>query len=400
MAEADPKELHSVPGPGYWRMVGEGEPFRLLFPVGVFLGILGAALWPIHVLGFSAYPALSHSRIMIEGFLASFVMGFLGTAMPRMLDASPLALSETVAFAVALVATGLLHFFGLGIWGDGLFLATLGFFVCALLQRFLRRRDMPPPSFVLVAMGLASGLLGTVLQIAAARLSPAMTLFGRLLLHQGFLFLPVMGVGAFMFPRFVGLPNRQDFPESRTPPPGWLTKAAWAAMAGCLVWAGYLIEAVGDPRTGIALRAVMVAVYLSSQVPFQQARIGKSSLALGLCLALVSILLGHALMAVFPGRMVSWLHVVFITGFGMLALIVACRVVYGHGGHSEKFQALVKPVLVLIGLVILAMLTRVAADWMPESRMRHLSYAALAWIAGAVVWFVALRKTLARSDED
>ncbi len=48
-------------------------------------------------------------------------------------------------------------------------------------------------------MGLASGLLGTILQIAAANLPSMMTGFGRLLIHQGFLFLPVLGVGAYAY---------------------------------------------------------------------------------------------------------------------------------------------------------------------------------------------------------
>lgn len=381
---------------GYWRLIADGEPFRLFFPVGVFLGILGAALWPIHVLGLCVYPAMSHSRIMIEGFLAAFVMGFLGTALPRMLDALPLALSEIVGMAIALLLTGLLHALGLGIWGDGLFLVTLGFFVCALFQRFLRRRDMPPPSFVLVAMGLASGLLGTILQIAAANLPPAMTLFGRLLLHQAFLFLPVMGVGVFLFPRFVGLSNSQDFPESRTPPPGWLAKAASAFLAGLLVLCGYFMEADGDVRSGAALRAVVFATYLLSEVPIHRGRIGKSTLALGLCLALVSIPGGHIMMAFWPEHAVAGMHLIFVSGFGLLALIVACRVAFGHGGESEKFTAFSKPIFAVILLVVLAMLSRVAADWMPESRMRHLAYAAVAWIAGLGVWLAAVRSALSK----
>jgi len=44
-------------------------------------------LWPLYVWHITAvYPGLAHSRIMVEGFLTCFVVGFLGTALPRLLD--------------------------------------------------------------------------------------------------------------------------------------------------------------------------------------------------------------------------------------------------------------------------------------------------------------------------
>ena len=73
--------------PGVWTLAARGEPFRVLFPLGLVLGIVGVALWPLYALGWIAiYPAIAHQRIMIEGFVTSFVIGFLGTAMSRLLE--------------------------------------------------------------------------------------------------------------------------------------------------------------------------------------------------------------------------------------------------------------------------------------------------------------------------
>src|SRR6266571_3757319 len=67
------------------------ETFRIFFPTGVLAGVAGVALWPLHftnVLEF--YPGLGHARIMACGLFGAFILGFLGTAMPRMLSAKPL----------------------------------------------------------------------------------------------------------------------------------------------------------------------------------------------------------------------------------------------------------------------------------------------------------------------
>jgi uncharacterized protein involved in response to NO len=68
------------------------EPFRIFFPIGLLLGAIGVALWPLfvwHAVNF--YPANAHVRLMIEGLMGSFIIGFLGTAGPRLLDSRPLS---------------------------------------------------------------------------------------------------------------------------------------------------------------------------------------------------------------------------------------------------------------------------------------------------------------------
>ena len=70
---------------------GVAEPFRIFFPLGLLLGAIGVALWPLYVWhAIDFYPAQAHVRLMIEGLMGSFIIGFLGTAGPRLLDARPL----------------------------------------------------------------------------------------------------------------------------------------------------------------------------------------------------------------------------------------------------------------------------------------------------------------------
>lgn len=394
-----------MPRPGYWHLVAAGEPFRLLFPLGIGIGLFGVLMWPLHIWNVAgAYPGLAHARIMIEGFLTCFVIGFLGTAFPRLLDVPRMTLLETLGFAVMLLWTVWLHYSGRTFWGDQVFFATLCYFLLALGVRALFRQDVPPPGFVLVGLGLISALVGAGM-MTAMHVSPQMMpdwagAAGRLFLYQGYLLLPIMGVGAFLLPRFFGLPNKHDFPESLLPPPGWVRRAAFALVCGLAVLASFVLEALGEIRWGCALRAAVVLVYFFCEVPIHKARYGGGSLALGLRVALLSIPLGYVLMAVWPQQLISWLHVVFISGFGLLTLTVASRVVLGHSGQAEKIRATLWPVVTMVSLVVLAMATRVSADWMPDTRMSHYAYAALAWAAGVLIWAVFILPGVRRAENE
>lgn len=394
-----------VPAPAadYWRLVAAGEPFRLLFPLGTLIGIGGVLLWPLHAChAIGTYPGTIHSRLMIQGFLTSFVVGFLGTALPRLLAVPPLTLRETLGFAGAVMATALLHVGGLTFWGDLLFVGVLGGLLCVLGARGFLRQDVPPPAFVLAALGLLSAAAGSCLLIVAAAAPlavPAGLLsLARLAMNQGYLLLPIMGIGAFFLPRFFGLPNRQDFPESLAPPPGWTRRAAFALACGLAAVAGFALEAGGSTRWGCGLRAAAVSVYLLREVPVHRAGLGGGSLAGALRLALLALPAGYLTMAAWPARASSLLHVVLVTGFSLIAFVVASRVVLGHSGQSEKFHATLRPVVAMTALIALAMLTRVTADWLPAVRLSHYGYAALAWVAAALIWARAILPGVQRAD--
>jgi uncharacterized protein involved in response to NO len=393
------------PANGYWQLVAKGEPFRLLFPLGVAVGILGVLMWPLYVWHVTAaYPVPQHPRVMIEGFLGCFVTGFLGTALPRLLGVPKVTIYEAVGFGAALVWAAWLQYSGATLWGDLVFFSTLLTLVFSLGVRALFRKDTPPPAFVLVAMGLLSALFGSfglaVSQVAPGVMPLELMPFAKLLLYQGFILLPIMGIGAFLLPRFFGLPNRQSFPESLVLPPGWAGRAAFAATCGLAVVASFAIEVAGLPRWGYVLRAGALLLYFFREVPVHRAGFGGGSLALCLRFALFSIPAGYILLAMIPERTFTLLHVVFITGFSLLVFVVASRVVLGHSGQSDKFRAPLWSVLVLSALVALAMLTRVTADWLPRVQMTHYAYAGVAWALGVIVWAAIILPGVAKPDEE
>lgn len=134
----------------YRQLIAAGEPFRLLFPIGVIFGLLGVALWPAFAWGLLIdYPGIPHARIMLHGFMAAFVMGFLGTALPRLLEVPRVRGREVSFYALGLLATGLLPAHAIGmlhivfIAGFGLLTVTVAtrviFGHCGQSHRFKER---------------------------------------------------------------------------------------------------------------------------------------------------------------------------------------------------------------------------------------------------------------------
>lgn len=379
-----------------------GEPYRLLFPTGALLAVHGALLWPLHAWGvLPAYPAVAHARIMIEGFLACFVFGFLGTAAPRLIGAPGFTVVEAGTLAALLISAAGLHTAGHSLWGDQVFLLALLSLLASLVIRAIVRRDVPPPSFAIAGLGLLSAFAGTALFIFGplANLPPWHDALARLLLYQGFLLLPVIGVGVFLLPRFFALPNRQDFPESFAPPKGWGTATACALACGMAILLTFAWEAVGHGTSANLIRATVVGGFILWHLPPLRGK-AKGTIARTAATALLFLICAFPTAAIAPPPAAAWAHVLFIGGFGMLTFAVATRVILGHGGAAHLFDGPVRSLRVFAALALLALATRVSADFLPEIRLTHLAYAAIAWIIGVAVWAIAILPRTATTDEE
>jgi uncharacterized protein involved in response to NO len=374
------------------------EPFRIFFPTGLFLGIAGVSLWVLFYLGAPiGYPNISHARLMIEGFMASFIFGFLGTAGPRITSAPHFSRQEVVAiFTLDLLAAGF-HVSGAHRAGDICFLLCLLFFARTIGIRFQQRKDCPPPNFILVALGLLSGIAGAAL-LAYSETAQFASIYqlGSALLHQGFVLLPILGVGPFFLGRLLELPG-PDLPESRAFPPGWLRQAAFPALVGVTIIASFFLETFGQPAVGRWLRAAAVVSYLTARMPFR----GRTFLANCLRAAILSIAGGFIVVALFPVYRVAALHIVFITGFNFIVFTVAIRVVFGHSGHAHLFQRRLWFFIITIAFLFLAMASRLSADLAPKVRILHLVVAALCWLVAALMWGAKVlpKVTLADPEE-
>ncbi len=378
------------------------EPFRVFFPAGVLAGLSGVALWPLHFMGLvELYPGQNHARLMAYGLFGAFIFGFLGTALPRLLSVPVLHWGQTLALLVlhlAMVASfATAHLF----LGDVLFLALLGSFVTSLAVRIPKRRGAPPPGFILVALAFVCVAAGAVLAVAQhlVEMDSWWVALQRLLVYQGFVLLPILGIGPFLLPRFFGVESSQAVPESRALSPVWKRKAALALAAGMVVIVSFILEARGHPRLAHALRFVTTTSYLLLEMPF---RLVARSNAPGLCLllALAVLCAGFLTIAISPAFRVSLLHLTLVGGFAVLTFVVATRVVFGHSGQLARLHQRNAWLFLSVGLMLVGLATRMSGDFLPRILTTHYSYGAAFWIIGVLIWSVIVLPKTLRADPE
>lgn len=376
------------------------EPFRLFFFSGAVWSVIGVALWPLFYAGkLGYYPAYSHARLMIEAFGGAFVVGFLGTAGPRMASAPKLRWWELGWLFLLHVSSAFCHLCLLHGWGDALFALLLMSLACSLVLRVVRfHTESPPPQMLLALMGLACGTAGALLLVVpATHVDPQRLRFANLLLYQGLLLPPVLGIGSFLFPRMLG----GGFGEPETAQQV-RTALVRASVAAVFIVGSFWVEVWVMPMAGFWMRALTAALYLLLEVrwrrPHSEAMNG--SLTLGLRLSLVSGFLGLVMAGGLQAQRVSFEHLLYIGGLGLLMLVVASRVLFGHSGELAGFSRRGGMARWLVGLVLLAAATRAVPGFLPQLTVSHHIYAAITWATVVLMWLGWHRKRFVRRDDE
>lgn len=376
------------------------EPYRLFFLSGILFSIAGVLMWPLFYHGKLAfYPGINHAHVMIQAFGGGFVFGFLGTAGPRILTAPRLKPWELIPLFTLHVAGGVCHLRGLTAWGDGLFLSALAAFILALAARLIFfRKDLPPPPLLLAGTGLLCGLAGMLLWCFPSWMAtPELYRLAGLLLYQGFLLGPVMGVGIFLFPRLLG--NAFGEPE-----PGEETRKSWRNMivAALALVASFPVEIWVNPSAGLLLR-VAAFVFAISHVRWigkaGSPKVGTLANALRIwCIPLAAA--GLIAPVFFAVQRIALLHLLYVGGFGLVCLIAASRVLFGHSGSVERFANRSWIARAIVFAAVLGAATRASADFLPRVVISHYQYAAWSWAAACVIWALWHARRFFKKDEE
>ena len=252
-----------------------------------------------------------------------------------------------------------------------------------------------------MGLGLLSAVSGTVLEIIQSYSDePKWPVLQHLLSCQGFVLFPILGVGAFVLPRFFGMPNPHEFSESRKVSGGWVIKASSALCVGALIIKSFFLEARGRTRIGPALRFLATFAYIARELPIFRAAKARNAFNLVLTIAFVLLLAGFAFIALFPAFRISLLHLTLVGGFALITLAVATRVIFGHSGNLSLLARPNKWMIVAGGLMWFAMLTRISGDFWPKIMMSHYTYGAIVWLLGVLLWsWKVLGKILLRDPE-
>jgi uncharacterized protein involved in response to NO len=378
------------------------EPFRLFFPAATLAGIVGAALWPLHLLGVLAnYPGQFHARIMAHGLFGGFIFGFLGTAMPRMLSAKPLRTPESFGLLLLHLAMVTAYASASMRAGDTLFVLLIFGFAAVMAGRIWKRKDLPPPGFVLVGLSLACVTAGALLSVFEGNEpDPARLALQHLLTYQGFILLPILGIGPFILPRFFGLASPHDLPESRTPTREWTRKALLAAATGFAVIASFFIEAKGGYRLAYSIRFAVTLGYMLLEFPLRSGPAGRNVFGAAIRIALIGMVSGFLAIAIWPVYRVGLLHLTLVVGFAVITLVVATRVLFGHSGNIHLLKQRSRWFLVALGLMLFGMATRISGDFWPKIMASHYIYGAILWIVGLIIWAVYTLPKILIADQE
>jgi uncharacterized protein involved in response to NO len=362
------------------------EPFRILFPLGALLALVGVAPWLLFATGLSRmYLGVFHAFTMTQAFLIAVAAGFLGTMIPRRTGAAPLSAVELVLLAASLAAIpGALI-------ADRLALAEVAYLaaVVTLAQfavRRVRRTNKPvPPSFVLIPFALAAGLTGASLLLASALGAPAWTIaVGRGLVEQGVLVPLVMALAPMLTP--IILDGEAEPDQTRA----WLY-----TTIGTLYVATFATE-LKWPRGSQAVRGALAAleiVFVADvarwpRLPGLHRRVYQ--------LAMMMVPIGLFVAAVWPSYRVPLLHVSFVGGLSLLVFAVGAHVTFLHTGREALARGYPWPVAAVASLTMAATIVRASAERVASHFVEMLGLAAALWLTAAALWMIYLGPMMMR----
>lgn len=366
-------------------------------------GLLGVLLWPLFHAGWLPYyPSIAHTRLMISGFAAFFIFGFLMTAGPRLLGVPAFKRATVLSVFLLSCSACIAQLFNWIVLGDLLFCSSVGVVLFFAAQTYRFRSDCPPPGFPFAALGLACAFLGS-LSLALVTMgwdSPHLFGFGKILLFQGFTLLPIVGVGAFFFPKLLGSRNEHDFPEMRIANAAWKRRFRHSAWVGFGFLLSVALELAGYVAAAYLLRLGALVGYCCSEIPFRDFRLHRNIHGAQLLAILSTIAIGLAGAAFFPGQKVAWLHAYFLVGLTGVIFLVSIRVVFGHSGRPDLILKSGRLSKWITGALTLAAATRIFADFYLSVQTSHYLYAAALWLVCGFAWLLFVApKTMVTEPE-
>lgn len=353
------------------------EPYRLFFPLGVLYLLMGALVWVPLIWNPGIYPVLAHRFLMLNGFVGSFVGGFLMTAVPkfsRTESANPIEVS--LYFFITL--TGLVFAIYDYEFATQIFSAMqAGTILSFLLRRIFKRQVNPPYSFVFIFVGLVlwifSAIAGAFHDLEAF----------KNLHYEGAIAAIILGVGSRLIPGILGHVEIVSAQRTRYEKPISLLSTVpvpFFFLIATFVGSYFLEENVGNYLR--LLDVGIVALYFWKLYQFPKIR---TSLTWSIWISAWLIVLSFLLKATWTEGMIHASHSFFINGIVLLSLLIATRVLQSHGPQDNKLENL-RLLYVVTALIVFSAATRLSAFLMPETYLRHLSYASILLCLAVCLW--------------
>lgn len=355
----------------------ESEPYRLFFPLGIFCLLYGILLWLPQIWNPGDYPVLVHRYLMLNGFVASFVCGFLMTAVPRF-SKTITAQKPEILFYAFITILGLIFSYlvrePLVYAVSALQAAALLYF---LLRRIFQRKENPPYTFIFIFVGLFlwlfSALAGVFIESEGL----------KQLHYEGSIVAIILGVGSRLIPGILGHVEivKAQREHYETPAPIFKT-VPWYFY---LLILGFIGSYFIDDFYGSVVRSFVVAFIGLFYWKLYRAPKEKSALTWNIWASGLFIVFSFVLKSIWQDGIIHASHALFISGIVLLTLLIATRVIQSHGPKDKTLENW-KGLYVVGGLIALAAATRVTAYLMPDTYLRHLAYSAIVLTMAVLLW--------------
>jgi len=353
------------------------EPYRLMFPLGTLFLLWGIFLWLPQLWSQESYPVLSHRTLVLNGFMAMFVGGFLMTAVPKFSRSQAASPIEALLYIANTIAVILMSF-----WTTEetllLILSSIQAFQIFFFafRRFRTTKASPPFTFVFI-------FLGIVLWILSGFVSDLLPLIPRLSLqYDGAILAIILGIGSKLIPGILGHEDVISIPNSQLEQKGFLRSVP---LYFYLLMALYALSFCIDLQIGTALRCLIVFFISMKFWKLYLLPPTKTSLAYCIWISAWLIVFSGFLKAFWIEGYVHAGHSFFINGIVLLSILIATRVLQAHGPKRKELENS-KWLYFITFLVALAAATRVSAILMPDNYYRHLAYSSIVLGLALFIW--------------
>jgi len=353
------------------------EPYRIFFPLGILFLLTGSLLWVPLLWDPGTYPVVLHRFCMLNGFVGSFIAGFLMTAIPKFSQTESAGTLDSLSFLMLLALGSLAGY----LENDKMIflLSSLQALVLLvfLFRRILKRKANPPYTFIFVPIGLMLWFLSGIL--SAYYDSEAF----KNLHFEGALTSIILGVGSRLLPGIFGhteIVSAQKAIYEKPLPFIKIVPVNFLILVLCFCSSYFL-----STDTGEMLRAGIVCFVGVTYWRLLKLPVERTALTMSLWCCGWLILLSFILKALWRDDNIHVGHAFFLNGVVLLCLLIATRVIQSHGPKDKNLENS-KVLYLTVMFIFTAAVMRVSAFLIPEHYLHLLSCSALMLTSGVILW--------------
>ncbi|MFL5810182.1 MAG: NnrS family protein [Flavisolibacter sp.] len=352
------------------------EPYRWFFPMGVLFLFWGSLIWLPQIWSSDAYPVLAHRFLMLNGFTSCFIAGFLMTAIPRFSQTRHAHIMEILAFTFVTLLGLILAYKDQESLVAFLSATQAMILIFFIGSRITQRKQNPPYTFIFIFAGMILWMVSG-LHMAFTGSDSLKSLH-----YEGAIAAIILGVGSRLIPGILGHTEIVQSQREIYEKPVSLFKTIPKSFL--IIMAGFVFSYFFTEHSGY-LRAIVVSWIAFRYWQIYKAPKEKTSLTWCIWFSAWMIAISFIARAFVTEGEIHVSHSFFLGGIVLLSLLIGTRVIQSHGPKDKKLEN--KKVLYWVsGLILIAMLTRVTAYYMPESYLRHLGYSSIVLVSAVGLW--------------